>query len=77
MDVMATIRFLDTDEALTEGLAELGRLDPVMARLIAEGAWPALRRREQRCGPSPRRSPAAAFRSMNLAKCRRTRPMPR
>lgn len=42
----ATIRILDTDEALAEGLAELGRLDPVMARLVAEGARPVLRKRE-------------------------------
>jgi DNA-3-methyladenine glycosylase II len=46
MDVKATIRALDTDGALAEGLAELGRLDPVMARLVAEGARPALRKRE-------------------------------
>src|SRR5271170_2790443 len=31
---------------MVEGLAELGRLDPVMGRLIAEGAQPALRKRE-------------------------------
>ncbi|ACK52033.1 HhH-GPD family protein [Methylocella silvestris BL2] len=43
---MATIRILDSDQALAEGLAELGRLDPVMARLVAEGAQPVLRKRE-------------------------------
>lgn len=37
---------LDSPHALTEGLAALGRLDPVMARLAAEGASPALRARE-------------------------------
>jgi 3-methyladenine DNA glycosylase/8-oxoguanine DNA glycosylase len=46
MDVKATIHALDMDGALAEGLAELGRLDPVMARLVAEGARPALRKRE-------------------------------
>jgi hypothetical protein len=46
MNVKATIRALDTDWALAEGLAELGRLDPVMARLVAEGARPVLRKRE-------------------------------
>ena len=33
----ATIRILDTDEILQEGLTELGRLDPVITRIIAEG----------------------------------------
>jgi DNA-3-methyladenine glycosylase II len=46
MDSKATIRILDTDETLQEGLTELGRLDPVIARIIAEGARPALRKRE-------------------------------
>lgn len=46
MNVKAAIRVLDTDGALAEGLSELGRLDPVMARLVAEGARPALRKRE-------------------------------
>ena len=46
MDVKATIHALDMDGALAEGLAELGRLDPVMARLVAGGARPALRKRE-------------------------------
>jgi DNA-3-methyladenine glycosylase II len=39
------IKILDSDKVLAEGLAELGRLDPVMARLIAEGARPAMRKR--------------------------------
>lgn len=42
----ATIRILDTDEALAEGLAELSRRDPVIARLVADGARPALRKRD-------------------------------
>ncbi len=46
MNVKATIHALDSDAALAAGLAELGRLDPVMARLVAEGARPALRKRE-------------------------------
>jgi DNA-3-methyladenine glycosylase II len=46
MGSKATIRILDTDETLQEGLTELGRLDPVIARIIAEGARPALRKRE-------------------------------
>jgi DNA-3-methyladenine glycosylase II len=46
MSNIAPIRILDTDEALTKGLAKLRRLDPVMAKLIAEGARPALRKRD-------------------------------
>lgn len=40
---MATI--LDSDAALKGGLDELLRLDPVMARLVREGATPVLRKR--------------------------------
>ncbi|TGE00209.1 DNA-3-methyladenine glycosylase family protein [Methylobacterium nonmethylotrophicum] len=36
---------LDSDAALREGVAALAALDPVMARLVAEGAEPALRKR--------------------------------
>jgi DNA-3-methyladenine glycosylase II len=37
---------LDTPQALDEGLAWLAATDPVMARIIAEGARPRLRKRE-------------------------------
>jgi DNA-3-methyladenine glycosylase II len=37
---------LDTPQALDEGLAWLAAADPVMARIIAEGARPRLRKRE-------------------------------
>jgi DNA-3-methyladenine glycosylase II len=40
---MATI--LDSERALKAGVAALVRLDPVMARLVREGAVPGLRRR--------------------------------
>lgn len=40
-----TGRLLDCDAALQQGVAALARLDPVMARLVAEGAVPALRKR--------------------------------
>ncbi|MET7246002.1 DNA-3-methyladenine glycosylase 2 family protein [Methylobacterium sp. EM32] len=36
---------LDVEAALQEGVAALARLDPVMARLVAEGAVPTLRKR--------------------------------
>jgi DNA-3-methyladenine glycosylase II len=36
---------LDSEAVLNAGVAALGRLDPVMARLIAEGAAPRLRKR--------------------------------
>ena len=36
---------LDSDDALKAGVEALGRLDPVMARLVREGAVPRLRRR--------------------------------
>lgn len=36
---------LDSESVLNEGLAALKRLDPVMARIIAEGAVPPLRKR--------------------------------
>jgi DNA-3-methyladenine glycosylase II len=37
---------LDSDAAMEQALAELGAADPVMARLVAQGARPALRKRE-------------------------------
>lgn len=37
---------LDSEQALAEGAAALARIDPVMARLLAEGIKPALRKRE-------------------------------
>ncbi|AWN51922.1 DNA-3-methyladenine glycosylase [Methylobacterium sp. 17Sr1-1] len=40
-----TGRLLDCEAALQEGVAALKALDPVMARLVAEGAVPALRKR--------------------------------
>ncbi|MGX7703568.1 DNA-3-methyladenine glycosylase family protein [Methylobacterium sp. Gmos1] len=40
-----TGRLLDDEAALQEGVAALSRLDPVMARLVAEGAVPSLRKR--------------------------------
>jgi DNA-3-methyladenine glycosylase II len=43
---MTAIHILDTDAAFAKGLAKLRRLDPVMTRLIAEGARPALRKRD-------------------------------
>jgi DNA-3-methyladenine glycosylase II len=43
IDQMATI--LDSEEALKTGLAALGAADPVMARIVAEGAVPPLRKR--------------------------------
>ena len=39
------MKILDSEAVLNEGLAALGRLDPVMARIIAEGATPRLRKR--------------------------------
>ncbi|MGF3027557.1 DNA-3-methyladenine glycosylase family protein [Methylobacterium aquaticum] len=36
---------LDSEAALREGMAALAALDPVMARLVAEGAHPVLRKR--------------------------------
>jgi DNA-3-methyladenine glycosylase II len=42
----APTRILDNDEMLAEGLAELQRLDPIMAQLIAAGAKPTLRKRD-------------------------------
>lgn len=40
---MATL--LETDEVLKRGLEDLAQLDPVMKRLVAEGAIPVLRKR--------------------------------
>ncbi len=40
---MATL--LETDEVLKRGLEDLGRMDPVMGRLLAEGVVPTLRKR--------------------------------
>ena len=37
---------LDSEQALAEGATALARLDPVMARLLAEGVEPILRKRE-------------------------------
>jgi DNA-3-methyladenine glycosylase II len=37
---------IDTDEALTKGMRSLSRRDPVMRRIIKEGAVPLLRKRE-------------------------------
>ena len=37
---------LESETVLHRGLAELARLDPVMARLIRDGAVPPLRKRE-------------------------------
>ena len=37
---------LDSDAAMEQALAELGAADPVMARLVAQGARPDLRKRE-------------------------------
>jgi DNA-3-methyladenine glycosylase II len=37
------MKILDSESVLNEGLAALRRLDPVMARIIAEGAVPPLR----------------------------------
>lgn len=37
---------IDSEAALAAGLAELVRLDPVMARLVAAGAHPPLRKRD-------------------------------
>ena len=39
------MKLLDTQAVLNEGLAALKRLDPVMARIIAAGAVPPLRKR--------------------------------
>jgi DNA-3-methyladenine glycosylase II len=39
------MKILDSESVLNEGLAALRRLDPVMARIIAEGAVPPLRKR--------------------------------
>lgn len=41
---MATI--LDSEASLKAGLAELVRLDPIMARLVEDGAEPVLRKRQ-------------------------------
>ena len=38
-------RVLDSEEVLAEGVSELRRIDPVMARILAEGALPTLRKR--------------------------------
>jgi len=40
------IPILDSDAVLHQGVAALARLDPVMARIIAEGAMPRLRKRD-------------------------------
>ncbi|WP_375459142.1 DNA-3-methyladenine glycosylase family protein [uncultured Enterovirga sp.] len=39
-------RLIDSEDALAAGLAELVRLDPVMAELVARGIRPPLRKRE-------------------------------